>query len=236
LARQVNKLASGVIVYDDELVDQPGLGIFDPDHWQEADSVSGYAGGRGKTLFIQLAGIDCVLRHYYRGGLVGRLLSDQFLWTGAATVRSVREWDLLQALVAAELPVPVPVAACYMRHGMFYRADLITRQIPDVVPFSRWLERDDADREIWRRVGQCISTFHAAGFCHADLNAHNLQISAGGEVYLLDWDRGTQQAAGKWRNANLARLHRSCKKISRTGRVNFVPGDWEALLAGYYAA
>jgi 3-deoxy-D-manno-octulosonic acid kinase len=234
LARQVQKSASGSIVYDDAILDQIDPRIFDPGRWQDAESLSGYAGGRGTTLFIELAGVDCVLRHYYRGGLVGKLLSDQFMWTGTAAVRSVREWDLLQTMAAAGLPVPLPVAARYVRHGLFYTADLITRRIPAVMTFSRWLEQSNVDRAMWRRVGKCIADFHAAGFCHADLNAHNLQISTSGEVFLLDWDRGTQQAAGKWRNANLARLHRSCKKIGRTGRINFVPGDWEALLAGYY--
>jgi 3-deoxy-D-manno-octulosonic acid kinase len=234
LARQVQKSASGVIVYDDELLDPVDSYIFDSGYWQGAESLSGYAGGRGTTLFIELAGVECVLRHYYRGGLVGKVLSDQFLWMGAARIRSVREWDLLHDIAATGLPAPVPVAARYVRHGAWYTADLITRRIPAVTPFSRWLEQDNPARDMWQRVGKCIATFHAAGFCHADLNAHNLQISASGDVFLLDWDRGTQQTPGKWRNANLARLHRSCKKISRAGHVKFVPGDWEALLAGYY--
>ena len=132
------------------------------------------------------------------------------------------------------MKAPAPVAARYEQHGPWYTADLITLKLPDVVPFSRWLEQPEASREMWNTVGQCIAEFHAAGFCHADLNAHNIQIASDGQVFLLDWDKGTRRAPGRWRNANLARLHRSCKKISSSGHIQFAPGDWEALLAGYH--
>lgn len=234
MARQIQKSATSVIVYDDQLVSQISPDVFEPAHWQAAESVSGYARGRGATLCIELSGYDCVLRHYYRGGLAGRVLNDQFLWTGAARVRSILEWDLLRQIAAAGLPAPAAVAARYVQHGGWYTADLITLKIPDVMPFSQWLEQDRPTREIWRRVGQCIAGFHAAGFCHADLNAHNLQITADGQVFLLDWDRGMLRSPGRWRNGNLARLHRSCKKISRAGHIKFLAADWEALLAGYY--
>lgn len=220
-----------VIVYDAQLLSQIGESAFDPGRWKSSEPVAGV--GRGQTLLIELEGMECVLRHYFRGGLPGHFLRDQYLWTGEEKVRSIREWDLLQEIAEAGLPAPVPVAARYVRRGIWYTADLITRRIPDVIPFSHWLEQEEQDPRIWSVVGRCIAEFHAAGFCHADLNAHNLQITNDGRVYLLDWDRGDRRAPGKWRSSNLARLHRSCQKISGSGRVQFTPREWVDLINGY---
>jgi len=233
LTRQVLKSGDSVIVYDDAIVSQISPDFFEPEHWQGAGRTAGKSGGRGAALYISHAGDDWVLRHYYRGGLPGRVLRDQFLWVGAARTRSLREWDLLQLMVEQGLPAPAPVAARYVRHGLFYTADLITRQLPDVMPFSTRLTAGPAPRDLWQRVGESIARFHSAGFYHADLNAHNLQVDAANNVFLLDWDRGEWRVPGEWRTANLARLHRSLLKISRDNTVHFKSSDWDALLQGY---
>ena len=52
--------------------------------------------------------------------------------TGGAArpeTRSFAEWYLTYHLHRAGLPVPAPIAARYVRHGLFYRADLITQRI-----------------------------------------------------------------------------------------------------------
>ena len=194
------------------MVSQISPDFFEPEHWQGAGRTAGKSGGRGAALYISHAGDDWVLRHYYRGGLPGRVLRDQFLWVGAARTRSLREWDLLQLMV---------------------EQDLITRQLPDVMPFSTRLTAEPAPRDLWQRVGESIARFHSAGFYHADLNAHNLQVDAANNVFLLDWDRGEWRVPGEWRTANLARLHRSLLKISRDNTVHFKSSDWDALLQGY---
>jgi 3-deoxy-D-manno-octulosonic acid kinase len=236
LTRQVLKLEDSVIVYDDAMVSQISQSIFEPDHWQGAAKTTGKSGGRGAVLYIRHAGQDWVLRHYYRGGLPGKLLRDQFFWTGASRTRSLREWDLLQLMVERGLPVPVPVAARYVRHGFVYTADLITRQLPGVMPFSDRLAIGPAPQTLWQQVGECIARFHSGGFFHADLNAHNLQVDEADNVYLLDWDRGEWRVPGDWRAANLARLQRSLRKINSTGAVQFEASDWDALVQAYARA
>jgi 3-deoxy-D-manno-octulosonic acid kinase len=233
LARQVRKIEDSVIVYDDQKLSQIDAGLFDPTQWPDAVAVTGQGGRQAAVRFVS-RGLDVwALRHYYRGGLVGRVLSDQFLWTGPAKVRSFLEWDLLQKLVKAGLPAPAPVAARFVRTGLWYTADLLTERIPDVEPFSTRLQRTENEPDLWGNVGECIAMFHQAGFFHADLNAHNLQVDAENNVWLLDWDRGELRSAGNWREANLARLQRSCQKISRHGGAKFRPADWDALLQGY---
>jgi 3-deoxy-D-manno-octulosonic acid kinase len=227
------KSEDSVIVYDDSLVSQFTEQFFEPAYWAGAHTSSGKAGGRGAVIFIVHEGQDWVLRHYYRGGLPGKLLHDQFLWTGAAATRSLREWELLQEMRSEGLPAPIPVAARCRRHGIIYNADLITVRLPGVLPLSTRLAQGDVDEAEWRAVGACIARFHSAGFCHADLNAHNLQLDGSSSAYLLDWDRGERREPGGWRESNLRRLKRSLRKISDTGTVRYDPDGWGFLIEAY---
>jgi 3-deoxy-D-manno-octulosonic acid kinase len=72
---------------------------------------------------------------------------------------------------------------------------------------------------------------------HADLTAHNLQISGADAIFLLDFDRGRiMPGDGLWRRRNLDRLHRSFTKISRGGEVVFRESDWRIVRDGYHSA
>lgn len=222
-----------VILYDDARVSHINPELFEAEFWGDTETAPGYSGGRGTTRFITHEGNDWVLRHYHRGGLVGNFLRDQFLWLGEAKTRPVAEWDLLWAIQQDQLPAPAPVAARYVRQGFWYTADLITVRLPNVVPFSTRLAEVGADENVWRSVGVCIGRFHAAGYFHADLSTHNLQIGADDTIYLLDFDRGAHRQPGNWQQQNLERLHRSCLKISRDSTIRFHADDWQALLGGY---
>ena len=213
--------------------------MFEPASRAQSSRVPGFSGGRGATLVIDCAGQPCVLRHYYRGGLIGRLISDQFFWLGESMTRCFREWLLLDRLTQAGLPVPRPVAARYRRSGLIYRADLITTRLPDVESFAARLARGRVSAETWARVGECVARFHHAGVWHADLNAHNVQIDTAEQIFLLDFDRGRiRPAARSWQQSNLARLQRSLTKISvhSTGGLQFSAQEWRWLVEGYDAA
>jgi len=213
------------------LISQIDSRLFEPTHWADSPRTVGKAGGRGAAIFINHAGQEWVLRHYYRGGLPGKFLADRYLWLGESRVRSFREWDLLQLMHMQGLPVPLPVAGRYVRQGLTYRADLITLRLQDVEPLSVILGRGQASPQLWSQVGACIAKFHLAGFCHADLNAHNVQISGDNTVYLLDWDRGDRRAPASWCNSNLARLHHSLNKLSAGGALSL--HDWQRVINSY---
>ena len=67
----------------------------------------------------------------------------------------------------------------------------------------------------------------------ADLNAHNLLLGTGEEVYVLDFDRGRIRRRGPWEQRVLARLQRSLFKVTaELPRDRFGDGQWRALLAG----
>lgn len=222
------------ILYEDTLVSHAEPALFEAATWAGSPVAPGYSGGRGATLLIEHEGQHWVLRHFHRGGTVGRFLEDRFLWLGAERTRCFREWHLLARLQELGLPAPRPVAARYRRRGLSYTADLLTVRIPDVEPLSTRLGKGPMRADTWAAVGACLGSFHRVGVFHADLTAHNLQIDSSDRIFLLDFDRGRIRGdASNWRAANLARLHRSLTKISQNGGACFTPREWQWLLDGY---
>lgn len=225
--------ADGAIVYDPRTFNHFEPAWLDPGAWPGQGDVPD-APGRGAVRFVTGEAGDFALRHYRRGGLAGRLLDDEFLWLGQAATRPFREFRLLAQLAAAGLPVPAPAAAGYRRSGALYRGDILTRRLPGVRSLAGVLGERDLDTGEWRRVGATIRRFHDAGVCHADLNAHNIQLGRDGTVWLLDFDRGRFRRPGAWRRRNLARLLRSLDKLrARVGGFRYRPDDWRELVAGY---
>ena len=237
MARQITACGQSVIVYDDDLISHIDESLFDSARWSQSAAVDGIGSGRGKVLFIEHEDQQWVLRHYCRGGMARRLSTDKFLWIGLHRTRAFREWALLEHMYQAELPVPRPVAARVERHGAVYTADLITERLADVTTLSERLSGTAQSAAIWHSVGQLIARFHAAGICHADLNAHNIQIDSNDRLYLLDFDRGrAMNTPGSWMQKNLDRLHRSLTKLLTQSVIHFSESDWENLLNGYRSA
>jgi 3-deoxy-D-manno-octulosonic acid kinase len=233
---RIDQVGESMIVYDHALVRQISESFFDAATWPDATVVEGYSRGRGDTLFINFEGQQWVLKHYYRGGFVGRLLNDQYLWRGQSSTRSFREWSLLDQIRQMGLPVPRPIAARCVRSGIVYSADLITERLPGVMPLSERLALRPLGQTLWRALGEMIGRFHARHVYHADLSAHNIQIDDQDQLFLLDFDCGRiMPGSGRWSQANLSRLHRSFRKIDRSGETGFNEDEWRALMAGYTA-
>ncbi len=226
--------AGGAMLYDASCLHHPDTSVFDPPHWRAQGTLETTRGGRGTVAFVRTGeGRRWVLRHYRRGGLIARLSDDLYVWTGADRTRPFTEWRLLRQLRAWGLPVPTPVAARYQRAGLFYRADLITAELPVRRTLTQALQQASLPNETWHAVGQCVGSLHARGVQHADLNAHNLLVGANNDIYVLDFDRGRIRMRGAWERAVLARLQRSLLKVTAglpTGR--FTDAHWQALLAG----
>ncbi len=227
-------LGRSIIVYDARHVSHMSDSLFEPSSWPDAERVPGYSGGRGATLFVAHEDSEWVLKHYHRGGLMRHFVRDHFARFGVRRSRGFREWLLLSAMQSDGLPAPAPVAARCRLSGPVYTADLITRRIPHVEPLSRRLARGPLPEEAWQAVGACVARFHAKGYFHADLTAHNLQISPAGEMYLLDFDRGRRiRPARAWQRRNLDRLERSFRKLDGQGQIEFGADQWSWCLAGY---
>lgn len=233
MSEMLKTTASGGMLYDPSLAGKPGEEIFDESYWLARGRLRATAGGRGKILFVDAGqGRSWVLRHYHRGGFVARLFADQYLWMGATRTRSFREWRLLHTLARRGLPVPSPVAARYCRSGFWYRADLITAELPPSRTLAEAITGARLPDETWQAVGRTIGRFLRAGVHHADLNAHNILLAADHAVFVLDFDRGRLRPRGPWEGAVLARLRRSLEKIRGQRRdARFHESDWQLLAA-----
>lgn len=218
------------IIYNAGIVKDPGAELFEPAYWLDQDSATQTVGGRGSVLFIRDGERHWVLRHFKRGGLVGKFLNDQYFWTGAEATRCFREWRMLSHMHGLGLPVPIPVAARYKRYGLIYRADLLTVEIPGAQTLTERLEQNRLDTATWQRVGMALARFHAIGAHHADLNANNIVFDAKGAVHVLDFDRGRiHEADSNWVNAVLERLLRSLNKLQLRRDLHFTMSDWQSL-------
>jgi 3-deoxy-D-manno-octulosonic acid kinase len=210
----------GAILFDPAQVDVPGGHLFDSAHWRAQGALTEQAGGRGSVQYIDGDDGNWVLRRYLRGGMAARFARDRYLWLGEPRTRSFHELRLLVALRALDLPVPVPIAARYRRHGLAYDAELITGRLPGARPLSAVLADGGMDDALWAAIGRCLRRFHDAGVQHADLNAHNVMIGERREVWLLDFDRGRLRHPGSWSGRVLDRLARSLAKVCGDA------GDW----------
>lgn len=238
MREQLSADADGAILFDADASSQVDARWFDADHWRAQGALHEQAGGRGGVQVVTTPAGACVLRHYRRGGLVARVLGDRYLWRGADATRCFAEWRLLGVIARLGLPGPLPVAARYVRSGVYYRADLLTRQIPDAQTLAQCLAAGRLDGTLAATVGELVARFHRAGIWHADLNAHNVLITPRG-AYLIDFDRSLQRAPdARWRHANLQRLRRSLVKLgaAATGEAGFEAVIWQPLVVAYAAS
>ncbi|WP_155196211.1 3-deoxy-D-manno-octulosonic acid kinase [Orrella sp. JC864] len=167
-------------------------------------------GGRQAAWFVQAGGVPAVLRHYRRGGLVGKLVRQSYLWQGEARTRPFAEFCVMARLHAAGLPVPAPLAAAYWRGGLSYRGALLTERIPGARALARRL-----DEPLWEPAARVIAALHAQGVWHADLNAYNLLFDAQDRPWLIDFDRAREgPLSAAQRLGNLRRLARSLEKVA----------------------
>jgi len=239
LTETVERTKDGAILYDKAIINQISAELFAAEGWPHAELLTGSlrSGGRGNTMFVGNVPRQFVLRHYMRGGLVGKLVRDSYVFSGEDLTRSFMEWRLLDKLAANNMNVPRPAAARFIRRGTFYTADIITVRIPDVVSLSEYIAVEARSEEFWRSLGTAIWKFHKAGVYHADMNAYNVQVDKDGDIWMLDFDKGAIRTPGSWQQETLSRLHRSLEKVlGLDPKLHFSKTNWEQLLEAYFEA
>lgn len=225
------------IWHDGDLLDPFDARIFDPGHLRRTGTLTGTSTGRNQAFFLRHQGHEMVLRHFWRGGLVGRINPDLYLRQRVANSRAMREAVLLDWMRGQGLPVPRPVAARYCAAGLFYRADIITLRLPDTRTLAEMLRKQPLTPDAWAGTGTVIARFHDAGVYHSDLNCRNILLDDAGAVWLIDFDKCERRDPGRWMRDNLDRLQRSfAKEKAKVPGLHWQQDDWQALLAGYHAA
>ena len=222
-------------VFNEELVKNFSSEMLSETFWQKENAISGTAQGRGTTWFIEYQQQQWVLRHYYRGGFIGKFNKDSYWFTTQQNTRAAREFSLLQTLEQLQLPAPKPVAYRVIRHACYYRADLLSTRITAAEDLVAILTQQPLDEAVWSAIGATIRRFHDNGIYHHDLNAHNILLDKQFKVSLIDFDRGEQRAnKHSWQQANMARLLRSFRKEqAKLSNFHWHQDNWKMLLLGY---
>lgn len=223
-----------IIWNNSELLPDIDSNGFDGRWWKEKGDLTGESVGRGTTYFFRCGHSEFVLRHYLRGGLIGKILSDQYLFTSLENTRAWQEKDLLLHMKGLDLPVPTPAAARIVKHGFYYRADLITQKIANAQDVHHILLNAELSDDTWRKIGAIIARFHAHQIYHHDLNIHNIMLDDASKVWLIDFDKCGLKDGSDWQQKNIERLHRSLlKESAKFNGYRFTQQNWQNLLAGY---
>lgn len=233
---RIVRAGSAVVVHDAALGKQEALCLFDGVYVERESRPLDERTGRGAVRVIDRGVEQWVLRHYHRGGVISRLVEDHYVWTGLDRARSFREWRLLARLADLGLPAPRPVAARVVRRGLAYQADIVTRYLPGTRPLSAFIDDGRPLDGLWREIGRMVRAFHEHGVHHPDLTAHNILLDSSGRTYLVDFDNAKLKAPGPWREAGLARLERSLRKVALETGGEFDEQGWRLLEAGYRSA
>ncbi|WP_117235661.1 3-deoxy-D-manno-octulosonic acid kinase [Vibrio maerlii] len=219
------------IWYDETLlVEDPKQG-FDAKFWQRNDKVLGSAQGRGTTWFVQTDKIAAALRHYRRGGLLGKLVSDSYWFSGWEKTRSYQELQLLNTLIEAGVNVPKPIAARAVKSGLTYRADLLSEKIPNAKDLVTILQEKPLSKEMYQKIGDEIRKMHAVQVNHTDLNIHNILIDDKDKAWIIDFDKCFVQQGDHWKKGNWNRLKRSFKKELEKKKIYWELDDFKYIQA-----
>lgn len=229
-------------LYDSHEINTFVPNMLDVSYWQKESAITGSAQGRGTTWFIKYTDKlskqtkHWVLRHYYRGGLIGKIINDSYWFTSQVNTRAAREFSLLSHMQKLALPAPKPVACRVIRYGLFYRADLLSTRIENAQDLVELLSKQALSETLWKKIGVTIKRFHDNNIYHHDLNAHNILIDNKENVFLIDFDRGEirKNNQASWQQANIARLLRSFEKEkNKLPTFHWQHDHWQLLLEGY---
>ena len=235
---EIIKQPSGFLLLPDQANYQITSEYFSPQYWQRNNAVVDSKQGRATAWFVRFNQHIAVLKHYYRGGLIGKILKDQYLYLGVERTRVYQEFALLEQLQGHNFPVPTPLAAQITTFGCVYRADILTAAVPGATSVCEILRQRPLTAEELDSIANCIAQFHRHGAYHDDLNINNILFAEDGKVYLIDFDKGkliTPERA--WQDDNLARLERSFnKEAGKWPAFHFDDKQWQALKQTYLAA
>jgi tRNA A-37 threonylcarbamoyl transferase component Bud32 len=121
------------------------------------------------------------------------------------------EWDNLQALETASIPVPEGLAAVWTGRGVGGPSAFLMREAEGAVPLDELLRKGEVPPEGWwmEELAPLVQKLHLAGFQHRDLYACHFLIPAYrpmGTPFLIDLARIRRPLSNRRRIKDLAAL------------------------------
>lgn len=222
-------------IYNEDEIQTFSENLLDSQYWEKQSKIVGTAQGRGTTWFIETDNKHWVLKHYYRGGFVGKFNKDAYLYTGNENTRAIKEFELLNQLQQLQLPAPRPIACRVIKSGVFYKADILTERVCNAQDLISKLIKETVSQNLWQKIGKTIKAFHDQNIYHHDLNIHNILIDDNEKVWLIDFDQGEiRSGSSGWKQENISRLLRSFnKEKTKLATLHWQESEWRFLLEGY---
>jgi hypothetical protein len=202
--------------------------------------------GRGN---MRMLGDDMIVRELVHGGLFGKITGWRFL----SKSRSVRELKISNYLIENGIRTPEIPAVRFVKCGMFYSIDVITRLVPDSIDLLTWLEKfrleqkgevlrfaqnnwqDNLFTTIFHDTGGLVRKMHDLGVWHADLHLKNILLDEQLNPWILDLDKALHLPVlpDFMRQLNLKRFFRSCRKWTGKGTICLLPDYRSIFMRGY---
>lgn len=197
------------------------------EHHPEARSLS----GRGVAFAAPIGSEKAVVRHNRHGGLLAPVTGDLFL----APTRAPLELEISIQLAQRGVPTPAVLGfAVYPAAGIWRRADVATREVPDSLDLGQALASADprARSAALEATAELIRTLREARARHEDLNVKNVLLSGNGplKAWVLDVDRVRFQRTDP-AGANVKRLLQSADKLRQAGRIRATAEELASVLA-----
>lgn len=181
--------------------------------------------GRGTYLTLPVSGSNrerFIIRNYRHGGFFGKLLGGIFY----NEKRPINEVAVNEIALQKDVPSAEVVAVIKRRlWGLFYKADFISKEIPDAVDLIQLITESSLifiqrfKKPIILVLVRLLRNMHDAGIFHADLHLKNILVKRKktGEfhAYIIDLDKSvvTEKLDIDKRMKNLLRLERSVEKL-----------------------
>jgi 3-deoxy-D-manno-octulosonic acid kinase len=152
------------------------------------------------------------MKPYYRGGILRHLVQRTYIGFGPS--RSTRELYLLCRVRELGVAAPEPVAA--LTHGgLFYRAWLVTKEIPEAKTLADLMLHDEErGRAAMEKLVPHVSKLVQNRILHVDLHPGNVLVGNDDAVYIVDFDKARDYvgAVPKLRDHYVLRWRRAVLK------------------------
>jgi RIO-like serine/threonine protein kinase len=188
----------------------------------EGRVIKEYSGRGTAYLLTDVFKNRVVMRHYWRGGKMYKILKDKFVSFFASSKRAEQEFEILQTLKKMGLSVPKPVAARYVKKGFFVTNDIILQEIPGAKSLAKILSERRLTNEEFAKIGDAIGKLMLAGVFHTDLNINNILLDGANNIWIIDFDKCYLKKINKKIYVTMMeRLERSFDKEVETNKSTF---------------